>query len=157
MATATRDGRQLIAVVLGDPTSSARNVRAASLLEYGFQQGGWAQIFNSKTVDSMPFTPSETSVKSVRASVASWGCNAKKPRVANAGKKAKRTAKKNGAKKVEPKAESVDALAAAIQREPAQGEEAQGEAAEASVATEIGAEPAAVELRGAVGLANSAQ
>ena len=60
-------------------------------------------------------------------------------------------------RRVEPKAESAEALAAAIQREPAQGEEAQGEAAEASVATEIGAEPAAVELRGSVGLANSAQ
>jgi D-alanyl-D-alanine carboxypeptidase len=153
VATATRDGRQLVAVVLGDPTSSARNVRAASLLEYGFQQGGWAQIFNTKTVDSMPFAPSETSVKSVRASVASWGCNAKKPRVANAGKKAKRTAKKNGAKKSEPKAESADALTAAIQREPAQGEEAHEE----SAATEIGAETGTIELRGAVGLANTAQ
>jgi D-alanyl-D-alanine carboxypeptidase len=155
VATATRDGRQLIAVVLGDPTSAARNVRAASLLEYGFQQGGWAQIFNSKTVDNMPFAPRETTVKSVRASVASWGCNTKKPRVVNAGKKQKRTAKKNGARKIEPKAEkaeSVEAQAPAAQPEPAQGE-----AAEASVATENGAEPTAVELRGAVGLANSAQ
>jgi D-alanyl-D-alanine carboxypeptidase len=150
VATATRDGRQLVAVVLGDPTSSARNVRAASLLEYGFQQGGFAQLFNSKTVDSMPFTPSETSEKSVRASVASWGCNAKKPRVANAGKK-KHTAKK--AKKSEPKTENVEPQAARAQ--PAQGEEtAPGEA---SVATDIGAETGTIELRGAVGLANSAQ
>jgi hypothetical protein len=105
----------------------------------------------------MPFAPSETSVKSVRESVASWGCNAKKPRVAGAGKK-KRTAKKGGAKKVKPKTESADALTAAIQREPAQGEEAaQGEASEASVATEIGGEPGVIELRGSVGLANSAQ
>jgi D-alanyl-D-alanine carboxypeptidase len=41
VASATRDGRQLVAVVLGDASSGERNVRAASLLEFGFQQQGW--------------------------------------------------------------------------------------------------------------------
>jgi D-alanyl-D-alanine carboxypeptidase len=101
VASATRDGRRLVAVVLGDSTSSERNVRAASLLEYGFQQYGWAQLFNfnDRTVDSMPFFPTATGVKSVRDSVASWGCNGKKARVTNSEKRRKRTAKKAGDKK----------------------------------------------------------
>jgi len=38
VATATRDGRRLIAVVLGAPSSGARAVKAAELLESGFTQ-----------------------------------------------------------------------------------------------------------------------
>jgi D-alanyl-D-alanine carboxypeptidase len=38
VATATRNGRQLIAVVLGAPSSAARAVKAAELLESGFTQ-----------------------------------------------------------------------------------------------------------------------
>ena len=38
VATATRDNKQLIAVVLGAPSSSARAIKAAELLESGFKQ-----------------------------------------------------------------------------------------------------------------------
>src|SRR5215469_16148577 len=38
VATATRNGRQLIAVVLGSPSGGARAVKAAELLESGFTQ-----------------------------------------------------------------------------------------------------------------------
>jgi D-alanyl-D-alanine carboxypeptidase len=38
VATATRNGRQLIAVVLGSPSGAARAVKAAELLESGFTQ-----------------------------------------------------------------------------------------------------------------------
>ena len=38
VATATRDGKRLIAVVLGAPSSAARAVKAAELLESGFTQ-----------------------------------------------------------------------------------------------------------------------
>ena len=43
VATATRNGRQLIAVVLGSPSGAARAVKAAELLESGFTQNplGW--------------------------------------------------------------------------------------------------------------------
>ncbi len=54
IATASRDGRRVIAVVLGDASSGERNVRAASMLEFGFQQTGWKQLFNSTTIDNMP-------------------------------------------------------------------------------------------------------
>jgi D-alanyl-D-alanine carboxypeptidase len=78
VASATRDGRQLVAVVLGDSTSAERNVRAASLLEYGFQQQAWGQLLNKKTLDNMPFAPTAEGVTSVRANVESWSCNPKK-------------------------------------------------------------------------------
>ncbi|HEX9881591.1 MAG TPA: D-alanyl-D-alanine carboxypeptidase family protein [Hyphomicrobium sp.] len=98
IASATRDGNRLVAVVLGDPSSAERNVRAASLIEYGFQKYGWAQIFNYKTVDSMPLKPTATGVTSVRQTVDSWGCNPKKKkkkaRVTSHGKRDKRAAKK---------------------------------------------------------------
>ncbi len=89
IASATRDGNRLVAVVLGDPSSAERNVRATSLLEHGFQKYGWAQIFNYKTVDNMPFKPTSTGVTSVRHTVESWGCNPKKKK-----RKKARTAKK---------------------------------------------------------------
>jgi D-alanyl-D-alanine carboxypeptidase len=43
VATATRNGKQLIAVVLGSPSGGARAVKAAELLESGFAQNplGW--------------------------------------------------------------------------------------------------------------------
>jgi D-alanyl-D-alanine carboxypeptidase len=101
IASATRDGRRLVAVVLGDPSSSERNLRAASLLEYGFQKYGWAQIFNYQTVDNMPFEPTATGVVSVRHNVESWGCNGKKrkkERTAD-GKRRKQAAAKSDAEK----------------------------------------------------------
>jgi D-alanyl-D-alanine carboxypeptidase len=41
VATATRDNRRLVAVVLGEYTSRDRSLRAASLLEHGFRNYGW--------------------------------------------------------------------------------------------------------------------
>jgi D-alanyl-D-alanine carboxypeptidase len=87
VASATRDGRQLVAIVLGDASSAERNVRAASLLEHGFQQYGWKQIFNTKTVDNLPYEPTATKVKSVRKSVSSWSCNPKKKKKRTSSKK----------------------------------------------------------------------
>ena len=97
VASATRDGRRLVAVVLGDSSIADRNTRAAGLLEYGFQQTGLTQVFNTQTVDNMPLNPSAEGAKSVRASIESWACNPK-PHIINAHRGGKKTAKK-GAKK----------------------------------------------------------
>jgi D-alanyl-D-alanine carboxypeptidase len=78
VASATRDGRQLVAVVLGDATSNERNVRATGLLEFGFQQQAWGQLLNTKTLENMPVTPTVEGVTSVRTSVESWSCNPRK-------------------------------------------------------------------------------
>jgi D-alanyl-D-alanine carboxypeptidase len=94
VASATRDGRRLVAVVLGDPSSAERNVRATSLLEYGFQKYGWMQLFNYKTVDNMPYSPTVEGVTSVRDTVDSWSCNGKKKsRVSKSEKRIRHTMK----------------------------------------------------------------
>jgi D-alanyl-D-alanine carboxypeptidase len=41
VASATRDGRQLVAVVLGENSGAARTIRAAGLFEHGFQIYAW--------------------------------------------------------------------------------------------------------------------
>jgi D-alanyl-D-alanine carboxypeptidase len=129
VATATRDNRRIIAVVLGDHSSGERNVRAASLLEYGFQQQGWKQLFNSTTIDNMPLAGASP-VKSVRTDVTSWGCNERKARTAKAGAGKKRTAAKAAKKK--PAAEAAEKPAAVT----------------VDVVPDAGGEPATVELRG---------
>jgi D-alanyl-D-alanine carboxypeptidase len=44
VASATRDGRRLVAIVLGERTRVARSERAAALLEHGFATYGWRQL-----------------------------------------------------------------------------------------------------------------
>jgi D-alanyl-D-alanine carboxypeptidase len=74
VASATRNGRRLMAVVLGEPSGGDRNVRAASLLEHGFQQLGWKQIFNQATIDNMPVPAEARGPISVRSTIQSWDC-----------------------------------------------------------------------------------
>lgn len=107
VATASRDGRRVIAVVLGENSSAERNIRAASLLEHGFQQTGWKQLFNSNTLDNMPLSEA-AQVRSVRNDVVSWGCKEQKARVAKkAGAKKRAVAKKSAPAASEAKPETV--------------------------------------------------
>ena len=54
VASATREGHKLIAVVLGEATGRERSVRAATLLEHGFRTRGWKSLFGSQTLDTLP-------------------------------------------------------------------------------------------------------
>ncbi len=54
VATATQNGRRLIAVVMGYPSAKERDLRAANLFDQGFSSFGWAM----QTVDQLP--PSAT-------------------------------------------------------------------------------------------------
>ncbi len=74
VASATRDGRRLMAVVLGESSGNERAVRAASLLEHGFQTHGWKELFNQTSIDSLPQDPAAKGVTSMRDSVISWDC-----------------------------------------------------------------------------------
>ncbi|NOT72509.1 MAG: D-alanyl-D-alanine carboxypeptidase [Hyphomicrobium sp.] len=74
VASATRDGRRLMAVVLGETSGNERAVRAASLLEHGFQSYGWKDLFNQTNIDSLPLDPSAKGVTTVREHVVSWDC-----------------------------------------------------------------------------------
>lgn len=48
VASATRNGRQLVVVVLGGRSGGVRNVRAAELLDHGFRRFGWGSLFRKK-------------------------------------------------------------------------------------------------------------
>jgi D-alanyl-D-alanine carboxypeptidase len=52
VASATRDGRRLVAVVLGEPSVAMRSDRAANLLENGFKRYFWKSVFGT-TVDGL--------------------------------------------------------------------------------------------------------
>ncbi|HEX6610766.1 MAG TPA: D-alanyl-D-alanine carboxypeptidase family protein [Hyphomicrobiaceae bacterium] len=78
VASASRDGRKLVAVVLGESSGRDRNVRAASLLQHGFDSYGWKQMFDTTTIDSLAVGEAKAAT-SIRESLASWACNGRKP------------------------------------------------------------------------------
>ena len=47
VASATRDGRRLVAVVLGEQSRATRRVRATDLLENGFKRYFWKSLFGT--------------------------------------------------------------------------------------------------------------
>ncbi len=54
VASATRDGTRLIAVVLGETSNAARNARAAALLERGFDTRAWKALWPTARVRNYP-------------------------------------------------------------------------------------------------------
>jgi D-alanyl-D-alanine carboxypeptidase len=52
VASATRDGQKVVAVVLGESSGASRRARAAALMEHGFEQYKWKALF-STTIDAM--------------------------------------------------------------------------------------------------------
>jgi D-alanyl-D-alanine carboxypeptidase len=101
VATATREGRKLIAVVLGEPTGRERTVRAASLLEHGFQTHGWKSLFDSQSIDTMPMALDAKGPMTMRQAVISFECGTGRRRVVAKKKKgkAKTVAQASAAKK----------------------------------------------------------
>lgn len=74
VAAATRDDHRLMAVILGESSGNERAIRAAAMLEYGFENYDWKQLFNTSTIDNYPMDPNFKTVMSVRDSVTAWGC-----------------------------------------------------------------------------------
>ncbi len=62
VASATRDGHRLVAVVLGEASSASRNVRAAAMLDFGFQNYLWRTLFNPATVETVQGAPTDTAI-----------------------------------------------------------------------------------------------
>ena len=48
VASATRDGRRLVAVVLGEQSRATRRLRATELLENGFKRYFWKSLLRSE-------------------------------------------------------------------------------------------------------------
>jgi D-alanyl-D-alanine carboxypeptidase len=75
VASATRGDTRLLAVVLGAPSAEARNVRAAMLLEHGFETGFWKSFFGADTLETLPRSEGATVVPAnVRANVETRAC-----------------------------------------------------------------------------------
>jgi D-alanyl-D-alanine carboxypeptidase len=110
VASATRDGRKLMAVVLGEASGGARAVRAASLLEHGFQQYAWKHMFEPGTIDTTPVAADAKGITSMRELVVSWECGTGRPHRANKARKAKT---KKGLKK-KPNAADAGGAGAAV-------------------------------------------
>jgi len=59
VASATRDGRKLVAVVLGEQSLATRRVRATDLLENGFKRYFWKSLFGT-SIDGLTIQASLT-------------------------------------------------------------------------------------------------
>jgi D-alanyl-D-alanine carboxypeptidase len=81
VASATRDGHRLMAIVLGESSGNERAIRAASLLEHGFQNYGWKDLFNQTNIDTLAIDPGAKSLVSVRDTVVAWDCGNGRRRV----------------------------------------------------------------------------
>ena len=111
VASATRDNRRLVAVVLGEPDGPSRAIRAASLLEHGFSLQGWKSLFNTTTLDNLAVAKEPRGLASIRTSVAAWSCN-DHPRRVRSAKKIGELKAKVAAAKSKAKAEQSAAAAA---------------------------------------------
>ena len=94
VASASRDGVRMMAVVLGENTGSERSVRAQALLEHGFNTWGWKTAFNTPTLDSLKVAADARDVASIRATVFATECGNRRrvARVAEARQRIKQRA-----------------------------------------------------------------
>jgi D-alanyl-D-alanine carboxypeptidase len=74
VASATRNDTKLVAVVLGERTKGGRSLRAANLLEHGFQTREWKALFSADTLESYPVTDDAAGPITMRDRVISWVC-----------------------------------------------------------------------------------
>jgi len=94
VASASRDGRKLIAVVLGEATGADRALRAANLLEHGFQMQGWKALFSAQTIETMPIPEDAKGPMTMRQAVISYECGTRRPVAKTRAKKDQAAAKK---------------------------------------------------------------
>jgi D-alanyl-D-alanine carboxypeptidase len=76
VATASREGRRVIAVVLGASSGAQRNIRAAGLLEHGFETAAWRQAVDQQhTLKTLPIpADAKSSATIVRGELANREC-----------------------------------------------------------------------------------
>ena len=118
VATATRDGHRLVAVVLGESSGASRSLRAANLLEHGFQYRVWEEALRPVTLASLEMQPDARSTAvSVRDQVTGYACGGRKrPVVAKVRQKRLEAAKQRqaAASKTSQAAPTAAASTAAI-------------------------------------------
>ncbi len=74
VASATRGGVRLIAIVLGAYTAQERGVRASALLEHGFETRDWKLFFAPQSIETLPVSTQSGEVVSIRDKVTGWSC-----------------------------------------------------------------------------------
>jgi len=110
VASATRDGHRLFAVVLGEVTGKERSARAANLLEHGFQTNSWKAMFGSPTLETLPADGEAKSAASIRSSVISWACGTGRSAARSKRRRTRAAAVKRATQKAAPdKAAAVKA------------------------------------------------
>jgi D-alanyl-D-alanine carboxypeptidase len=123
VASATREGKRLIAVVLGEATGRERTTRAASLLEHGFQTHGWKTLFASQSLDNLPMAEDAKGPMTMRQAVISYECGTGHKR---------RPVAKVAKRKGPATAETVPEKAKGEKRPPAAGKSSKADKAAAS-------------------------
>jgi D-alanyl-D-alanine carboxypeptidase len=105
VASASRGGQKMVAVVLGETTGKERSTRAANLLEHGFQMLPWKTMLGGgETLDTLPVAADAKGVASIRKTVISWVCGNGPRRVARAKGKRRAAAKTKAASIAKAKA-----------------------------------------------------
>lgn len=92
VASATREGKKLIAVVLGESTGRERTTRAANLLEHGFYTHAWKAMFPSQTLDTLPVAEDAKGPITMRQAVISFECGTRRRVAKRRGKKGRAVA-----------------------------------------------------------------
>lgn len=91
VASATRDERQLVAVVLGSSSSGSRNQQARKLLDYGYEVYPWKSALAKETIDTMAYSPlADLGPVDIRKNVRSYACGFRAARKSKARRKSKR-------------------------------------------------------------------
>jgi D-alanyl-D-alanine carboxypeptidase len=103
VASATRDDRKLVAVVLGAPSLFKRRERASNLLAHNFETFTWKALFSGPDIETLPRDGSEAKGPvNMRDAVATCNRKARKHRKKRSSKK-KRSLKKKTKVKKKPK------------------------------------------------------
>ena len=74
VASATRDGTRLVAIVLGQSSARERGTRAMRLLEHGFATRNWKLFLDQGTVETLPVSTRSDEIVSIRDRVTGWSC-----------------------------------------------------------------------------------
>jgi len=80
VASATRDGHRLVAVVLGETTGRKRTARAANLLEHGFRIHKWKELLGAPSIDKLPMAEDAKGAVTIRKKVISYACGNRRRR-----------------------------------------------------------------------------
>jgi D-alanyl-D-alanine carboxypeptidase len=113
VATASRDGRKLVAIVLGQHSGAERNIRTAALLQHGFDTGQWYRAVSRDTIDSAALVADAKSAFSIRRNVLTRECGNRRRRAAPVAKRPKTKAQQVSAAKAAPKKHAAAKSAAA--------------------------------------------